>query len=229
MAMQKPSSFNLFGLPLVHPINVILISNLVVQIIQYLLGEENLGKIFTSYFALIPVFVLEHGFFWQCFSYGFLHSTSGLPLHFLFNMYALFLFGKSISFVVGKVHFLALYLVSLIGGGITVVVVSYLKYHLTDDISILATPTLGASAAIFGLILVFGNFFPDVVFEFFLIPVPIKAEYLLILSIAIGLVLTYVFGFPISNEGHIGGALFGGIYYLIFLRNYKVTRFDMYS
>ncbi len=228
--MQKLFSWNLFGLPVSHPINLILISNFVVQVLQYLLGDENLGRLFLSYFALIPMFFWEHGFFWQCFSYGFLHSVGGLPLHFLFNMYALFLFGKSIARVVGKLHFIALYFVSLIGGGFTVIVTSYVRYHLTDNISIISTPTLGASAAIFGLILVFGNFFPEVVFEFFLIPIPIKAEYLLIIAIGIGLILTYAFGFPISNEGHIGGAVFGGVYYLLFLRNYKsFSNFDYYA
>lgn len=222
--MQNSRTFTLFGLPITHPINVILLVNFLIQIVQYTvhLGEVlSLENWIYSYFSLIPLFFWEHGSFWQCFTYGFLHSTNGLPLHFLFNMYALFLFGKPIVRVIGNVHFTGLYLVSLIGGGITIVFTSFGRYLLTENITVISTPTLGASAAIFGLILVFGNLFPNVVFELLFFPIPIKAEYLLIVSILAGLALTYIFNLPISNEGHIGGAIFGGIYYLLFLRNHK--------
>jgi membrane associated rhomboid family serine protease len=114
-----------------------------------------------------------------------------------------------------------------LGGGVTVVAASYAKFIMNENADVLMTPTLGASAAIFGVILVFGVLFPNLEFTFFPIPIPIKAEYLTIISVMIGVFLTFFFDVPISNEGHIGGAVFGGIYYLLFLRNvHKKVKVD---
>lgn len=229
MLERKFHSPKLFGFPIYYPINLILLTNFFVHVLQYFLRFGNdirFENFFYSTLSLIPSFVLERGSYWQVLSYGFLHSPSGFPFHFLMNMYALFLFGRLLVPTLGNFHFTALYFISLIGGGLTVVITSYLKFLLNENISSLSTPTLGASAAIFGLILVFGVLFPNLEFTFFPIPIPIKAEYLAIVAILIGVALTYFFEVPISNEGHIGGAVFGGIYYLLFLRNTQIHKIN---
>jgi membrane associated rhomboid family serine protease len=226
MTKRNFRNLQIFGISILNPINILIILNVIVQIIQYSLrygGDPRFENYIYTLFALIPRFAWGESYYWQFLTYGFMHSPSGFPLHLAMNMYGLFLFGRFLLQSMGIFHFLGLYFVSLLGGSITVVGSAYAKFLLNENISVMMTPTLGASGAIFGLILVFGVLFPSFEFQLLFIPVPIRAEYLVLVSVVMGLIFTYVFNVPISNEGHIGGAVFGGIYYLLFLRKLPVT------
>ncbi|MBP1326573.1 membrane associated rhomboid family serine protease [Leucobacter exalbidus] len=82
---------------------------------------------------------------WRMVTSMFTHST-GFVFHILFNMYALWLFGRNLEGMLGKWRFAALYLLSGLGGSLVVMLWSY------ADPNALMTPTVGASGAIFGVL-----------------------------------------------------------------------------
>lgn len=242
----------LFGFPILHPINLIFITNAIIHILQIIfryysdsqivvssanfLGLEPIpissrlldSEQFSYYFSIVPSLGLQPISFlrdtklWQVFTYGFLHSTDGIQLHFIFNMYALFLTARFLIPIMGTLHFTFLYLTSLVGAGIIVVAYSYGVFILKGDLHVLAVSTVGASGGLFGLLAILGIMYPNLEFYFFPIPIPIKAQYIVLISIVIGIVLSYAFQFPISNVGHIGGALCGYLYYSLFMKKLQM-------
>ncbi len=143
---------------------------------------------------------LNTGFaLWQLLSYGFLHG--GLA-HLFFNMFALYMFGVPIERAWGASRFLQFYFVCMIGAGL----VQLLVAQLAGDIY----PTIGASGAVFGLLLAFGVMYPNVRIMLLIPPIPLKAKWFVI---AYGL-LTLIFGMTgtmprIAHFAHLGGMLFG--------------------
>ena len=144
---------------------------------------------------------LDTGFgIWQLVSYGFLHG--GLA-HLFFNMFALYMFGMPIERAWGTRRFLQYYFVCMIGAGL----VQLLVAHLAGEIY----PTIGASGAVFGLLLAFGVMYPNARIMLLIPPIPMKAKWFVIVF---GL-LTLVFGMAgimprIAHFAHLGGMLFGG-------------------
>jgi membrane associated rhomboid family serine protease len=226
--MAKKNFFkraSLFGFPLLHPISIIFLSNAIIHLFQLIFATDR-NSYFDTYlvytFGLQAVSVVQ-GKIWQIFTYGFLHSTDGfLPLHFIFNMYAMYMTARFLVPVIGTLHFTMLYFISLIGAGIIVVSYSYGVFLYSGDVNVLQVSTIGASGALFGLLAILGIMYPNLEFYFFPIPIPIKAQYLVIISVVLGIVLTYIFHFPISNVGHIGGALCGYFYYSIFMQRISI-------
>ncbi len=165
--------------------------------------------IVTYYFGLIPNLVIDKVYVWQIFSYMFLHSTSGFA-HIIFNMYALFIFGMPVERLWGSKKFLLYYFTCGIGAGVAIFVISLLSGGMGYYI-----PTIGASGAVFGLLLAFGILFPDVEILLFFV-IPIKARTLVILYGALELFLEFSGGFDnISHIGHLGGLATGILYFII--------------
>ncbi|HTA81406.1 MAG TPA: rhomboid family intramembrane serine protease [Bacteroidia bacterium] len=164
----------------------------------------------------------------QLITFLFMH---GSILHIAFNMYALWIFGKILENHWGSKRLLTYYMICGIGSGITQELAWY--YYMHHDQALLSLPAdqyqlmidsvnaIGASGAIFGLLLAFGMIFPNVPLYIMFIPVPIKAKYLVI-----GYGLYELFG-GISNQAgdnvahfaHIGGLIFGFILIMIWKRN----------
>lgn len=96
-----------------------------------------LGNSFTYRWLYAPVATVTEP--WRMLTAAFLHSQSS-PLHILFNMYTLWVFGKELEYVLGRSRFFWLYLISAFGGSVGVLL-------LSDP----TTPVLGASGALFGL------------------------------------------------------------------------------
>ncbi|MGV8881357.1 MAG: rhomboid family intramembrane serine protease [Rhodoglobus sp.] len=132
---------------------------------------------------------------WRMITAIFTHSP-GSPLHLLFNMYTLFIFGRMLESILGRWRYLALYLVAGLGGSVGVLLLSP---H---------TWVVGASGAIFGLL---GAF---VIIQRKL---GMKNPQLIVL-IAINLVIGFVPGFGISWQAHVGGLVAGGAVALAYLR-----------
>lgn len=162
----------------------------------------------TAYFGLTPAIVLKKGYVWQIFTYMFLHSEF---FHILFNMYALFVFGIMIEGMWGSRKFLGYYLFCGVGAGISIFVINYALGNMGSYI-----PTIGASGAVFGLLLAFGILYPEIeVLLFFFIPM--KARTMVIVFGGFELFMELSGGMAnISHVGHLGGLLFGIIYFLIF-------------
>ena len=162
----------------------------------------------TYWFGLTPYLVVGKFYVWQIFTYMFLHGDF---VHIFFNMYALLLFGMPVEQLWGSKKFLIYYFFTGVGAGITILVMNL----FLGDIGFFI-PTIGASGAVFGLLLAFGMLFPDaelLVFFFF----PMKAKYLVVLYGGIELYLQITSGgtSSISHLGHLGGLLFGLIYFFV--------------
>jgi len=143
---------------------------------------------------------LATGFgFWQLVSYGFLHGGLG---HLFFNMFALYMFGLPIERLWGTRRFLIFYFVCMVGAGL----VQLLVAQLTGEIY----PTIGASGAVFGLLLAFGMMYPNSRIMLLFPPIPMRAKWFVIVY---GIV-TLIFGVTgtmsgIAHFAHLGGMLFG--------------------
>jgi membrane associated rhomboid family serine protease len=174
-----------------------------------ILGRELLrvGS-FETLFGLVPALVWQKGFLWQLASYMFLH---GGFFHILLNMFALWMFGTDLERLWGTARFIAFYFFTGIGAGLTTVL-------LTPHSSI---PTIGASGAIYGILLAYALLFPERrVLLYFMIPIPVRLFVLVIGLIALLNSITQP-GDSIANIAHLGGLLFGWIY----LRGIGPTRF----
>jgi membrane associated rhomboid family serine protease len=220
MRENRSESSQLFGHPITHPLNLILIFNCLVFVLQHFANEQLVYR-----FGLIPDLVFS-GAIWQVFTYGFLHSTGNLiPIHLLFNMYGLYMLGTYIIPVIGKSKFVILYFSSQLGGGILVLLFSYLNILLGGQVTLLdqpGVPTIGASGAVFGLLAVFGQLYPNS--ELFLLVFRVKAKNAIWVSLGIGYLLTIISSTGISNTCHLGGALVGLLFFRIYERKFQKSQ-----
>ncbi|MDQ1470291.1 MAG: hypothetical protein QOJ99_1771 [Bryobacterales bacterium] len=179
----------------------LIIANVAVYLV-YFFGSFLQGDEIFRGLKLVPNDV-AHGEIWQLFTYLFLHSLSG-PGHILFNMLGLWMFGAPIEQTWGTKRFIQYYFLCGVGAGVCVVVANLLFGN-----PYLAV--LGASGAIYGLLLAFGMLFPDqeilVAFVF-----PMKAKYMVMLFGGIAFVFSFQRGSTVSNLAHLGGMIFGYIY-----------------
>lgn len=151
--------------------------------------------------SLAPVAVVEHFAVWQLVTYMFLH---GSIWHLLFNMLSLWMFGSILEREWGALRFLKYYFVCGVGAGVCDVVVN-------GAMGIWNTHTIGASGAIYGLLLAFGVLYPNqTVLMNFLFPV--RAKYLVLIYGAIALYSAMGENNGVSNIAHLGGMLFGFLY-----------------
>jgi membrane associated rhomboid family serine protease len=169
---------------------------------------SSLGDVLVFYLGLRPILVLEKFYLWQPFTYMFLH---GGFLHIFLNMYALLIFGIPVEQAWGSRRFLLYYVFTGTGAGITILVINTLLGGVNY-----ITPTIGASGAVFGLLLAFGMLFPDAEILIFFI-IPMRAKFLVILYGGIELysLISSSGQSPVSHAGHLGGILFGLIFFLI--------------
>ena len=183
----------------------LLIINVLVWLAQSLLGTT--GDYITYYGALFPVgsgHFMPH----QIVTYMFLHG--GLS-HLFFNMFAVFMFGRTLEMVWGPKRFLIYYMLTGIGAGLTQLLVC----HLTGSFY----PTVGASGAVFGILVAFGMMFPNS--ELFIIPFPfpIKAKWFVIGYglLELGLGISNNAADNVAHFAHLGG-LITGVIILLFWR-----------
>jgi membrane associated rhomboid family serine protease len=152
-------------------------------------------------FNLMPFDVLRRGEIWQLVTYMFLHGGIG---HILFNMLALWMFGSAVEQTWGTRRFLQYYFICGIGAGVCVVLANLAFGDIYQRV-------IGASGAIYGLLLAFGMLFPDQeILLMFLFP--IKAKYAVMIFGAIAFLSSFQGGGPVSNLAHLGGMLVGYIY-----------------
>lgn len=183
-------------------IKALLISNGAVFLAMLFLGNFRVGdfsfeQFFYQAFALWPI---GAGFgIWQLFTYMFIHAGF---THILFNMLALWMFGMELEHVFGSRKFLTYYLLCGFGGG--------LANLLIAPMFTTVGPTVGASGAIFGVLLAFGMMFPNrPIYIYFLLP--IRAKYFVVMYMALELFsVGSVDG--IAHFAHLGGALVGFLY-----------------
>ncbi len=151
--------------------------------------------------ASLALWPLESGRFqpWQLISYGFLHGSFN---HIFFNLFAVWMFGLQIERVWGSQRFLLYYVVCLLGAALTQLLVQQLNGGMY--------PTIGASGAVFGLLLAFGVMFPNNRIFLIFLPVPIKAKWFVLIYAAVELLFGVTDTMPqVAHFAHLGG-LIGG-------------------
>jgi membrane associated rhomboid family serine protease len=179
----------------------LLIVNCAIFVISF---YSRAAEALLRHFALMPRAVVETGAIWQLFTYQFLHDSSGFG-HILVNMLTLWMFGVTLEQTWGTRKFLQYYFLCAVGAGVCVVLGEYL---LGNPWNI----TIGASGAIYGLLLAFGVLFPDAMLLFFFL-FPIKAKYyVMIVGLIAFMSSTGAAGSGVSHLAHLGGMLFGLLY-----------------
>jgi membrane associated rhomboid family serine protease len=173
----------------------------------------------------------------QLITYAFMH---GGFFHLLFNMFALYMFGGILEHVWGPKRFLFYYFVTAIGAGLVQQLVWTIEFHsvlsemtrqiASDPVNALAmiaeknnflnNPnfiTIGASGAVFGLLLAFGWLFPEERLYLMFIPVPIKARIFVVIYGVVELTqgVANFSGDSVAHFAHLGGMLFGAILIMI--------------
>jgi membrane associated rhomboid family serine protease len=168
---------------------------------------QALSPTFTGWFALTPAAVWEHGAVWQLATYMWLHAES--PLHLLFNMFSLWMFGSQVASAWGTQRFLRFYLICGIGAGVLIASWPALLVLLGFSTASYALPTLGASGAIYGVLLAFSLLWPDRTIMLLFPPIPLKAIWFIPFLFFMEVVSDR--GGNVSHIGHLGGVLVGYI------------------
>jgi membrane associated rhomboid family serine protease len=199
-AWRRPST-GAFGFPgqQTSSVKALLIANITVFILMWL--SPQVSNIFVRLFGLVPELAIPRLEVWQFFTYMFLH---GGFWHLALNMFALWMFGPEIEAYWGRRIFLVYYFFCGLGGGLTYVATSWGS----------PIPLVGASGAIFGILLAYGMMFPDRrILLYFLFP--IKAKYFVMIIGAFELLASQQSRQDgIGHFAHLGGMLFGYLFLL---------------
>lgn len=204
-----PRGFSSGSLP--PGVRWLLIANSAIFLLHFLADLAGMARLFRPFF-LVPAQAVERLWIWQPVTYMFLHSAQDIT-HILLNMLMLWMFGAALEGAWGTDFFLRFYLLCGIGAAGCVIVAAYLFGNPGGA-------TLGASGAIFGLLLAFGIVFAETtILVFFLFP--LKAKYAVMIFGAVELFATIrTTGDGISHIAHLGGMLIGYVY----LRSFRNRR-----
>ncbi|MCB0341361.1 MAG: rhomboid family intramembrane serine protease [Pseudobdellovibrionaceae bacterium] len=174
------------------------------------------SRVVFEYFGLIPDSTVFRFYLWQPFTYMFLHSGSEI-FHILFNMLLLWWLGAELELRWGSRFFLTYYLVCGVGAAVIYTVGAILYFWLTNQAYVLGVPVVGASGAVYGLLLAYGMIFGDRVM-YFMMMFPMKAKHLVMILGGIELVTLLSSGptGPVATLCHLGG-LATGFLYLLYL------------
>lgn len=220
----KPSGFG--GFTFFPPvIKSLLIINIAVFFLQMILDNISFGGVpgwylINKYFALNPLTGMDqagqpYNFqIWQLITYQFLH---GGFMHIFFNMFALWIFGIELENLFGSQKFLFYYLMCGVGAGLLHVFAS----PIFDAVS---APTIGASGAVYGVLIAFAMLFPDRYIFLLFPPMPVKAKYLIAFYILIEFMSVGSDNY-VAHLAHLGGAFFGFVFIMFDKRyNFNIDR-----
>lgn len=201
----------------------LLILNVLAYLVGMLFGNRagGLNDLFSLHFFLAPDFGL-----YQLVTYMFMHASLS---HLFFNMFALWMFGCIVERTWGARKFLVYYMVCGIGAGLLQEMAQFVQFYMIAaesihgfSVSQIMTvakasaaginlwTTVGASGAIYGILLAFGMLYPEERMFIFPLPVPIKAKFFVVGYAAIELFMAFsISGDDVAHLAHLGGMLFG--------------------
>jgi membrane associated rhomboid family serine protease len=206
------------------------------------IGAYVLSLIFpviVGWFGLSPRQVLEERWLWQPVTYMFIHART--PTHILFNMLILWMFGVELERMWRTKFFVKFYAITGVGAGLISILVSLLPFaatRATYDANI-----IGASGALYGLLLAFALYYPNrpiLMFLFF----PVPAKYFVAILGAIAFIMSAEGSGGVAATTHLGGLLVAYVYlqggrggltaeikyrYLKWKMNRLRRKFDVYS
>ncbi|MDL2310094.1 rhomboid family intramembrane serine protease [Parabacteroides sp. OttesenSCG-928-B22] len=164
---------------------------------------------------------------WQIFTYMFMHDTSSFS-HVLFNMFAVYMFGRVLENVWGPKRFILFYLVTGIGAGLVQELVWFINLRDVvfsgqeiinlNGVRLIAKAdflnlfvTIGASGSVFGILLAFGMLFPNIPLYIMFVPIPVKAKWFVlgygVIELFLG--IANFGGDNVAHFAHLGGMIFG--------------------
>lgn len=207
--------------------NIIIVN--IVMLVVTMLNRPLMYEKFALWFPASPFFE-----WWQPVTHMFMHSGF---FHLFFNMYALYIFGSVLERVWGPKKFLLFYFVTGLGAALVHTGVQWIEYQSAMDMlqsalqpaesdimavrNIIFVPTVGASGAVYGVLLGFAMLYPDTILRLWFPPIALKAKWLVIIFGAIEIVLGITStGAGIAHFAHLGGLIFG----FILLMYWKKTR-----
>lgn len=178
---------------------MLLITNVVAWVLNLIVPAMTLGL------GLSPKAVFTEFAWWQPVTYMFLHDTRGFS-HILFNMLALWMFGTELERTWGTRFFTKYYFVTGIGAAATTLLLAFFSDGIYYSL------TVGASGAIYGLLLAWAMYFPHrTIYFYFLFPIPARIFVMIVGAIA----FLSSFGGPgggIAHTAHLGGLVVGYVY-----------------
>jgi membrane associated rhomboid family serine protease len=188
----------------------LLIVNVMVFLTQMLLPVQYEAW-FLNTFALH--FPARPETIFQLFSYMFMHGGFS---HLFFNMFALWMFGRIVEYDLGSKRFLAYYLACGVGAGVIQLIVNYIEF--SGMLFMPPVVTVGASGAVFGLLLAYGMMHPNNVVMLMFPPVALKAKWFVVIYGVMELLGGVAsVGSDVAHFAHLGGMLFG----FVLLRMWK--------
>ena len=216
--------------PITPAVKWLIIANVVMFVATWFLEDP-----IFYYLGLSPKAVVERQWVWQLATYLFLH---GGPVHILFNMLGIWMFGVELERLWGTRQFLKYYAITGIGAGLTVLLVGLV---MGGGSATYIGTTIGASGALYGLLLAFALYYPErPLLMFLLFPIPAKYFVMIVGAMAF-------FSSPtsrVSEAAHLGGLVIGYLYlragrggltaelkyrYLKWKMNRLRRKFDVYS
>jgi membrane associated rhomboid family serine protease len=213
--------------PMTPVVKALIIANVAIwlglQLVVGLVAEKFFGVELnlTYLFGLVPNNVIFKFFIWEPITYMFLHSAN--PFHILFNMLLLWWLGGELEQRWGSRFFTLFYMVSGIGAGLLYILAvgvhGWIFGNLTPAWTI---PVVGASGAIFGLMLAYGIIFGERV-VYFMMLFPMRAKYFVMILGAVEVVTLLnsgINGGDVANLAHVGGLISG----FVFLRIYTALQ-----
>ena len=221
--MAYPSNF----LERIPPVTRSLLIVNVIMFVATLINEKFMIGTFAMFYPASPLFR-----WWQPLTHMFMH---GGWWHILFNMYTLVMFGMVVERVLGTKKFLILYFVTGFGAVALHTGVEWLEVHRAlassdpaaqqNVIDLLRTPMVGASGAIYGVLVAFAMLYPEARMTLIFPPVTLDAKWMVALFIGVELI-TGITGtqMGIAHFAHLGGALFGFLLILYWRKRGQLWR-----
>ncbi len=199
------SSFSFGPGPLSPAIKALIVVNVAVFLLMWFM-PTGLKNAVLEFLGLLPVSIFQNFRLWQPVTYMFLHDTTAIG-HILFNMLALWMFGTELERMWGTNAFLRYYFATGIAAALTTIVVSLAPFASTARM--FDSVTIGASGAIYGLLLAYGLTFPNrPIYIYFIFAIP--AKYFVMIMGAIALLSSMGGGGSgIAHITHLGGLVAG--------------------
>src|SRR6187399_73293 len=187
--------------PLTPAVRMLLYANIGMYVLSFVVPR------IVDYLGLIPKQVIKAYWLWQPVTYMFLHARN--PTHILFNMLILWMFGIELERMWRTKFFVKYYFVTGVGAGLVSVAIAMLPFAATS--ATYGANIIGASGALYGLLLAYALYFPDrpiLMFLFF----PVPAKYFVMILGAIAFITSIEGGGKVAATTHLAGLVVGYIY-----------------
>lgn len=207
-----------FNFSISRTVKWLIIINITVWLAFQILLEQYLGVNFSRWFALYPVKVINDFFVWQPWTYMFLHTYQ--VTHIFFNMLMLWFLGTELENKWGPKRFLGYYLLTGAGAAAIYCIGTWIYFLFQPGTTALVVPVMGASGAVFGLLLAYGILFGErTIYIFGAFPIKAKFFVMIMGFLELASLLTAdVNGGDVAYLAHLGGLASG---YLLLLGQTK--------